>query len=300
LSGTGAPQEPLSEIEGSLDDFALVFKDLVRVEFKSLKFRMVSNQKPEFNAELPRELEKRFAFLGHLEFLNKLSQKLPGFGAGGPVIKLSPDGISAGVSMATPNVSLGALSLQNLALSAQLNLFFAKATELRFALSSREHPFLVSYSLLGGGGFFALTVSANKGQAALEAAIEFGGVLALDLFIARGEVQAMVGIYFSLRGNESYLEGYVRLYGCLNVLEIVVISVEFYLKLAYSEGKATGSARLTVTVRVLMFSKSVTLEVKRSFSTNESAGLIASAPSFRDFSKWVRPEHWTKYCNSFA
>ena len=58
----------------------------------------------------------------------------------------------------------------------------------------------ITVGFLGGGGFFALGVSA-KGVDQIEAAIEFGGNLSLNLGIASGGVYIMAGIYFKMTGN---------------------------------------------------------------------------------------------------
>jgi hypothetical protein len=313
-AGRFSPSDAVSDIEGTLTNFGVVFLDTVQVNFKSLHFHMVTHQKPDFGADI-----KDFKFLGQLAFINQLADCLPkqGFGApgatpsistgdspggSGPVATLTttPEGVTAGVALAVPNVSLGALALQNLALGAQLSLLFTKPAELRFGLSSREHPFLISYSLLGGGGFFAMTVTTQHGDVDLEASLEFGAVAAIDIFIAKGEVQAMVGVYFSIKSGAALLEGFIRLYGCVEILEIVTISVEFYLSLSYDGHNATGTASLTVMVRVLMFSKSVTLTVTRSFSTDSISLFTAGAKPARTFAETVSLDQWTAYCNAFA
>jgi hypothetical protein len=297
-----AQPEPLSDIKGTLTDFGLVFAGVAQVHFKSLTFHMVTGQKPEFSADI-----KNVKFLGQLEFVNKLSECLTKQGVGsasGPTLTISPEGVTAGIGLAIPNISLGALGLQNIVLSSRLSLFFAKAAELRFALSSREHPFLISYSLLGGGGFFALTVTSERDTVAVEASLEFGAVAAIDIFIAKGEVQAMVGVYFSIKGDKALLEGFIRLFGCVEVLQVITVSVEFYLRLSYDGRNATGTASLTVMVRVLMFSKSVTLTVTRSFSTADAVPLLAGGTTpvvaFRSFADSVSLPQWTEYCKAFA
>ncbi len=207
LKGTmrTAPTGTVFEVIGSLANFGIAFLNTVQVDFASLKFHMVTHRKPAFEADIT-----GFGFLGHLAFLDKLSKCLPlnGFGGGaGPALALSPEGVTAGLARSIPNIELGALVAKNLALSAQLSLFFAKPAQLRFALSSREHPFLIAYSLLGGGGFFALTVAAEENNIQVEAAIEFGAIAAIDLFIARGEVQSMVGVLLFDQGWRRFARG---------------------------------------------------------------------------------------------
>jgi phosphodiesterase/alkaline phosphatase D-like protein len=50
-------------------------------------------------------------------------------------------------------------------------------------------------SLLGGGGFFAIGISA-RGVTEIEAALEFGAGVAIDLGVASGSVEIKAGVYF--------------------------------------------------------------------------------------------------------
>ena len=53
--------------------------------------------------------------------------------------------------------------MQNLAISSSVTLPLDGApVQASFAFASRDHPFLVTVSLFGGGGFFALTVVSDK------------------------------------------------------------------------------------------------------------------------------------------
>ena len=72
---------------------------------------------------------------------------------------------------------------------------------MRFALSERHKPFLVTVSLFGGGGFFALALNAS-GIEQIEAAIEFGGNISLNLGVASGGVYVMAGVYFGMLGRQ--------------------------------------------------------------------------------------------------
>jgi hypothetical protein len=286
LSGSSA------HITGSLRNVALTFLGLLGVDFDELTFRMQTGQSPKFGASL-----RSFEFDGELKFVNQLTELLPldGFGGSGPSVKITPQGASAGLSIAIPTIPLGPLILQNLALSAMLNLYFAgKPASVTFGLSSRKDPFVVTYTVFGGGGYFTFTVD-TSGDVSLEAALEFGGSASIDLVIAKGVIQAMVGIRFELADEKASLTGYVRIYGCIEILEIVAISVEFYMGLKYSPPYAVGEASLTVMVRVLAFSKSVTLHVQRRFSTNgetlERADRAVEA---------VTLDEWRDYCEAFA
>ena len=66
---------------------------------------------------------------------------------------------------------------------------------MRFNFSEREHPFSLTVSLLGGGGFFAIGIG-SAGVKEIEAALEFGAAVAIDLGVASGGVEIKAGVYF--------------------------------------------------------------------------------------------------------
>jgi hypothetical protein len=292
-----------SDMQGTLSRFGLSFARVLRVDFDELSFRMVTGQKPSFGVKV-----KDFTFDGDLRFLNPLTAELKkiseGFGpAMGPAIAITPAGVSATLTLALPSVSLGVLNLQNVAVVAGVSLFFAgQPAELTFGLSKRESPFLISYSVFGGGGFFALTLrtgrlSPTDRRVAITASLEFGAIVALDLVLAKGVAQVMAGIVFGMDGDDVSLTGSLRIHGCLEVLRIVSISVDVQLTLRYdvATNKATAKGKLVVQVRVLAFSQSVTLEVERSFSTKNDP----PTPRHR-FLETLDDAQWDAYCQAFA
>ena len=295
---------PTSDMLGTLSRFGLLFAKVLRVDFEKLTFHMLTGQKPSFDVEV-----KDFTFDGDLKFLTPLTAELKkisaGFGgASGPPVAITPQGVSVTLTLALPSVSLGVLNLQNVAVSAGVTLYFAgQPAELRFALSTASNPFVISYSVFGGGGYFALTV--RTGQALeeprqpkleLAARLEFGAVVALDLVLAKGVAQVMAGIGFTLNDTGVKLEGTLRVHGCLEVLRIVSVSIDVLLKLEYvlATDRATASGKLVIQVRVLAFSQSVTLTVERSFSPK----LNPADP--RRFLDTLSDAQWEEYCHAFA
>lgn len=285
-----------STVQGSLSHFALDFLGMARVEFEELKFKTGPGQKPDVTAS---GVELRFR--GAMEFVNTLRSALPAdvFGAGA-FIDVQTTGIRAGYTLAVPTLSLGVFNLANLSLAAELAIpFDGKPVSFRFSVCEQKHPFNLTVSLFGGGGYFSLLVDAS-GVREVQGAIEFGGAAALDLGVASGGVSIMAGIRFTLvKGvdkDEVKLSGYLRCNGFLTVLGIVTVSVEFYLELTYEKkGKQStvrGRGTLTVSVRIAFFSKSVSLALERSF---------AGAPVDPTFAQCFAKEHdWPKYCAAFA
>ncbi len=285
-----------STVQGSLSHFALDFLGMARVEFEELKFKTGPGQKPDVTAS-----GVELKFRGAMEFVNTLRSALPAdvFGAGA-FIDVQTTGIRAGYTLALPTLALGVFNLANLSLSAELAIpFDGKPVSFRFAVCEQKHPFNLTVSLFGGGGYFSLLVDAS-GVREVEGAIEFGGAAALDLGVASGGVSIMAGIRFMLAKvdgkDDVKLTGYLRCNGFLTVLGIVTVSVEFYLELTYEKrGKQSmvrGRGTLTVSVRIAFFSKSVSLELERTF---------AGAPVDPTFAQCFSKGHdWPKYCAAFA
>jgi len=287
----GSPPE--TTVAGELRGFSLTLAGVVRVSMGTLTFVSLPGRKPDVSAE-----GVGLEFVGALAFVDTIRRLLPADGfSDPPAISVGPEGIQAGFSLGIPTVGVGIFSLQNLSLSAALSLpFVGKPAGLRFALSSREHPFLVTVTLFGGGGFFALGVSA-AGVEEIEASIEFGGNVSLNLGVASGGVYVMAGVYFKMSATKgTELTGYFRCGGYLSVLGLISISLEFYLAFTYRDkgggrNEIWGQASLTVSVKVLCFSASVKLSVEKRFAGP------AGDPTLEQV---LSPDDWQAYCLAYA
>jgi hypothetical protein len=280
--------EPSLTVAGRLTGLSLDFAKVLALELGEFKFRSEGGRKMDVTAK-----DVNLVFEGPLEFVNTIRDYVPAQGfSDPPAISVTSEGISAGYSLGIPSIGVGVVSIENIALAASLTLpFVEKPAGVRFALSERHSPFLVTVSLCGGGGFFALTVHAGAAPE-IEAANEFGGNFSLDIGVASGGVHVMAGFYFKMDAKLVSLTGYLRCGGSLDVLGLVHISVEFYLGLTYQDnGKLWGEATLTVEVDVLCFSASVGLHLERQF---------AGAAGDPTFAQLVRPRDWEAYCGAFA
>lgn len=260
-----------SVVHGELNNFAIELAGVARMHIDGLSFTAQPGRQPEVRAH-----GFKLDFLDRLEFVNTLRDLLPAdaFG-GGAFIDVKPSGITAGVSLAVPDGGIGVFSLQNLRLSAALQIpFDEQPLSLRFSVSERHHPFNLSVAMIGGG-FLSLVVDPHGIQLA-EGALEFGGNLSLDLGVASGGVYLMGGVYFAIAaepGGKQRIDitGYVRCGGYLSVLGIISVTVEFYLGLTYHKDSAahtsevSGIGTVSVGVHVLFFSKTVSLTLERHF-----------------------------------
>src|SRR5262249_49856047 len=112
--------EPTFTVDGTLTNFGLNLLNVVVVSFDQLQFHNQRGKKPEINAEgVPVE------FIGPLSSVNQLAELMPPDGfSDPPVIQVTPDGIAAGYTLGLPAVGIGAFSLENIALSAEMTLPF--------------------------------------------------------------------------------------------------------------------------------------------------------------------------------
>jgi hypothetical protein len=287
---SGAP--PVFKLSGVLTDFTIDFAEVIEVGFQRLSFEAVNGKKPDVHVLID---QKDVLFKGPLAFVQTIKDNL---NLGGftdpPFLDVGPTGVLLGYTQAIPTVAVGVFSLQNLGLGARLMLpFTGEPIRLRFNLSERQNPFLVSVAPFGGGGFFALAVGID-GVELLEVSIEFGGNIAVDLGVASGGVYVMAGIYIKIKlatPDSCAMTGYVRMGGYLSVIGLISITIEFYIGLTYAKPKAWGEARVTVQVKLICVSKSVTVTARKQF-----AGSAGDPP----FGELMPAPRWAEYAAAFA
>lgn len=294
-----APAEVASTFTGTLNDFTVTILKLVSVKFVLFRIHAKSGAKPDVTVKL--DPDSPLVFKGDLAFVEELRNAIPPdlFGDG-PSLDLLPTGIRAGFSFTLPPISVGVFALKDVSLGAGLTVpFLDGRPSLDFNVSERAHPFLLSVSFFGGGGFFHLQLD-TAGLKLVEAAFEFGATASIDLGVASGGVHIMAGIYFKLERKEPgtdlapTLTGYLRLGGHLSVLGLIKISLEFVLSFTYDGGrdKAYGRATLTVHVEIVFFSTSVEITVEKAF------GGSSGDPTFKQLVPTT--DLWAEYAEAFA
>ncbi|HVS81426.1 MAG TPA: hypothetical protein VHE60_06810 [Pyrinomonadaceae bacterium] len=291
---------PTTTVSGELNNFSVTMLpalELVRLHFTSVKFSAGLNGKTDFAV-----IFKKFEFLGFLTLVNKLMDVIPMDGFNDPpfldlVLPPESPGVRVGFTQGIPTVGIGVFSLENIAFSASFFLPFLEGpANLRLAFCERHQPFTLTVSLLGGGGFFAIDIGFT-GVRSIEAALEFGASVALNLGVASGSATVMGGVYFKAGEKNSFdLSAYVRAAGSLEVLGIITVSVELYVALSYASktslehaGKLWGQASISVKIKIAFFSKSVSISIEREFA--------GSDPKFFET---ISPAVWSEYCATFA
>ncbi len=294
-------QTPRSEVRATLINFEIHLlgdPTFLELDFDKVEFAAAAGRKPDVDVVMG-----EVRFVGPLSFVEEIKKLIPldGF-SDPPALDVSPEGIRASFSLALPDLAVGVFSLQNLSLGAGFSIPFTDgALTVTFNFCAREEPFLLTVSLFGGGGFFGLSIDPN-GVQILEAALEFGASVAINLGVAQGGVHVMAGIYFKIEsGKGCTLTGYLRLGGNMSVLGLISASIELNLSFTYQDpGKAIGRAVVTIEIDIFLFSMSVEVECERQFAGSDSdpafEALMGPYTDVED--NTVKP--WHDYCEAYA
>jgi hypothetical protein len=283
---------PTYYVHGELNKFQVDLFNCIKLGFDHLHFTAQTGKDPKTDIGLT-----WVQFEGPLEFVQKLKDALGDIFGDGFKLDVEPVGVRASFTVSLPNIAVGVFALTNMSLSAGLDLpFTGKPALVNFAFCTRENPFCLTVSMFGGGGFFGITLGLS-GVEILEAALEFGASVSIDLGVASGGVSVKAGIYFKYvksppDGPGSTLEGYVKIHGEMSVLLIASLSITLYLSLTYkTPNKCWGQATIDVEVEVLFLSFSVSVHAERQLSGKEG-----DPP----FSKMITGGQWNDYTLAFA
>lgn len=294
------PADATFDAQARMTNFKVNLFGFIIIWFDALTFKASRGKKPDVAVDM-HPGDDSVVFGGPLEFVNELRKVIPSNGfSDPPSLQVTPSGIAASYSLSLPNIGVGIFALSNVSLGAGFSLpFDASPMEVKFNFSERQNPFSLTISLFGGGGFFAIGIG-SEGVREIEAALEFGAAVSIDLGVASGGVEVKAGVYFhwleAASSKTVELAGYVRLHGELSVLGIISVSLTFNLQLSYlkqgSKSSVWGEATLTVEIEILFFSASVSVQCRREF------GGSPSDPTFAD--ALPVPALWSDYCSAFA
>jgi hypothetical protein len=297
---TGAPAT--SSVTGQLTNFKISFLGALIIHFDRLRFFTQPGQKPDVDVDLNPQTGVMFG--GPLEFVNRLRDFIPANGFSDPPnLDITPAGITAGYQLGLPPVQVGIMALSNITLGAAFSLpFTGQPPTARFNFAERHATFNLTVAMFGGGGFFAL-VAAADGIKEIEAQLDFGAQIAINLGVASGSVYVKGGFYFHYATDKVKFEGFVEMGGRLSVLGLISVSLTFHLGLSYEllqksgnngirASRLFGQATLTVEIDILFFSASVDVTVEKTFVGSEAD------PTFLQLVP--RKELWDEYCAAFA
>lgn len=292
----GAPGGSTLSMKGTLHDFTVSVAGVIQVAFRELGFSVATGKAPAVRAD-----GVAIAFLGDLACLARLAEqftsKAPG-SPGGTHVAVTSDAVIASVTAALPSVALGQFTLLNLAFSAELALRFSGPATLTLALSSRQRPFLVSYNGIGGGGSFLLQTDVG-GVKLVEVAIEVGAVVELNLVVVQASAQVLIGVFVrAAAGQATGFSGYLRLHGSVSLFALVTVSLDVLLGMTLKGSVATARASVTLSVKLLVFSRSVSFTVERSIDLHTVPDL--SGPGGPPRRLFRSAADWSDYCRAFT
>jgi hypothetical protein len=302
---TGGP--PTADVSGQLTGISLTFIKAVELTIDSISFEAHAGQK----VHLTTGKNLTISFAENLSFLNELAKALPPNGfADPPFLDATADGVTAGYTLGLPAIGVGIVSIENISFEAALSLPFTAPLGLKLAFSTRDNPFLVTVSLIGGGGFFGIEVGA-EGVRQIEGAIELGANISVDLAIVTANVHVLAGFYFGMTTTSSETKtkfaAFLRIGGSVDLLGIISVSIELYLELAYAtdHNTITGTASLTLSVQILFATKSFTVSVTKTFAVPGSASFAIAAAAAApggpvSFDELITLADWETYCAAFA
>ena len=292
---------PRADVSSSLTNFSVHLfgaPTFIEIDFAKLEFAAAAGRKADVDVVID-----QVRFVGPLSFVEQIKSLIPldGF-SDPPALDVTPAGIRSSYSLALPDLAVGVFSLQNLSLSAGFSLPFTDGKlTVTFRFCERDEPCLLTVSLFGGGGFFGISIDPN-GVHMLEAALEFGASVAINLGVAQGGVHIMAGIYFKIESAKGCtLTGYFRLGGNMSVLGLISASIELHLSFTYKKpGKVIGRAVVTIEIDIFLFSFSVEVECERQFAGSDSDPPFEElmGPHLDADGETVDP--WREYCAAYA
>jgi hypothetical protein len=255
---------PTYSVDGSLTTFKVNLigdEKFISVYFAYLKFSSHSGAKPDCEVRIEKvELAESMQFVQKLQEL--LSPK------DGPFLEWKDLGIRTGYRFGIPAISVGAFSLQSLRLLVGITLpFNGEPARCEFGISERDHPFLLSVGIFGGGGFLSMRLGLD-GVEKLEGALEFGVVAEISIGIATGGGFIVAGVYFSVEKSSAMVCGFVHAHGHLDILGIVSMDVDVLVQVCYrsNSGNVEGEATYIVSIHMLFFNQDIPLHAHYQFA----------------------------------
>ncbi|KOG42819.1 hypothetical protein [Streptomyces resistomycificus] len=301
---TGSPGalEPVTTC--SLKNFALVLPPppmapLVKLSFDSVTFRRTAGRAPAVTVESP-----KIEFAGPLKLLQELQTQLEKLiGEHGPTSGVSTTGVTVGYEVGIPKAAAGVFVLQNVTGRMRVVVpFVEKPVTVSLGFASREHPFALTISAFGGGGYADIEISGDN-EPRVEISLEFGAMLALDFVVAKAEVHALGGVRFQRHPDGHVeLEAFIRIGGSVELLGLITVSLELRVSLTYLDGppRLFGRATVVIELDLTLYSETVTIDS----GTFELIGGSAPEGRMDDLSVAERDasgfEAWQRYRKAFA
>ena len=280
-------------------------KTVLSLAFEKLQFQQQDGKAPTLLVEgITAE------FSGDLALLGGLASLFSDLDSADRLLDVTPRGLALRYRLPIPvPPSVGVFVMRNMVFTIGIEVPFeprlpisdtSMSVLVTLGFATRANPFTLSVMMFGGGGYIELALDRN-GLNRFEAALEFGAFVAVDFFIARGEVHALGGVRFVLEADKSVtITGYLRIGGSVEVLGLIAVSIELCLSLAYKSATnaLVGRATLVIEIDLTLWSDSVEIDSGEwEFAGGGPRAVFAADPAFLDNDLAAR---WKDYRAAFA
>jgi hypothetical protein len=204
--------------------------------------------------------------------LEKINEALASATGGKCKIEQTPDGVRGAFNHSIPSLGApGSVQVSNLALGASVELKSAGelTLEIKASLASRERPFAVVYSGLGGVGWFTTSITISKllAKPAIDLSFDVGlGVGAsvdLDLGVLKGSALIALSVDAKLGTSGSFAFGaQLLIHGEVDVLGLIQASITLILRAVYDGRTVKATGTFSLEIRLFFFSLKVNESVE--------------------------------------
>jgi hypothetical protein len=257
-----------------------------------------------------------------LAWLKPLTDLLDKLGDG--LIDITPEALEISTDVPLPEISLGVVSISNVAIFSGLDLPFIKDLVPTVALGLGSAASPVEITVLAYGAAFYIEVDISPGSPSglrrLTASLELEAMLyGFDIVVASADITLRVSALFKILGDEITFRGSVALEGNISVLGLLDVSVGIVASLTYKSAndQLVLSGRLTYSVDTFLGGTSGSVPIgKMTFDlADDSSSALRAAlaagpalapasstpagpPSFGD--RFTRSEWRNEYTAAFA
>jgi len=204
------------------------------------------------------------AFGGPLDFFAKLAEKVKMPGSG---LRINPSfrDLEIGYSFPIPSITSPAFNFSNIKFDVALRITYADSSSvkpllLEVGINRPADKFLITVGIFGGRGHFTLSASPERLEK-IDAAIEYGGYIGINLGIASGYVFLFAGVRMIYKSSgDLTLVGYIICEGGVTVFGFISIYLTVELAMTYrrinNQAALYGSAYLRYSVKIGFFKMS--------------------------------------------
>ncbi len=241
-----------------LTNFRLAFFDVLAIDFDNVTFETGTKVDTDFDVSI-----SNVEFSGALNFVNVFQSFMDSLN----FLKSILNGrIVVDYSFTLPDITAGAFNFMNgkLVTGVILPIGSDEPMSVLFGVNKPDDLFLVSYGIFGGRGCFQIEMDTKRGVTMVLLVIEFGGVVLLNVGVARGFAYLFAGIYYKKKKKTVVIQGYLVAGGSLSIAGLITASITFTMKLVGNGNYLEGRCSVHYTVKLgPFFEKSFKMTMKK-------------------------------------